>query len=184
MELYITNTLKIAYYPSFYGTIMNPREHTADTAAALFADGFHCSQAVFNACAPLFRDTPPPAELTAALAPFAGGMAQSGQICGSLSGALAVLGFTLGKTQAQMANHKLMNAVSQEMVHTFTQMTQQYGGICCSDIAAVDWQDPEAVERFRKDPQSTRRHCVHVVKETSACVYDLAQRLLAQKNTL
>ncbi len=160
---------------------MNQREQTSNTAAELFAKGFHCSQAVFNACAPLFRDTPPPPELTAALAPFAGGMAQSGQVCGSLSGALVALGFTLGKTRATMDNHKLMNQISQEMVCAFSRITQPYGGINCSNIAAIDWKNPAEVQQFRKDPESTRRHCFHVVKETSACVYDLAQRVLSSQ---
>ena len=84
---------------------MTEREKMADNAVELFANGFHCSQAVLCACANLFQKEPPP-ELTAAMASFAGGMGSSGQVCGTLSGALATIGFTLGKTEPQKENHK------------------------------------------------------------------------------
>lgn len=52
----------------------NEREEMANKAVQLFADGFHCSQAVLCACAELFRNEPPSPEVVAAMAPFAGGM--------------------------------------------------------------------------------------------------------------
>lgn len=155
------------------------REKTAARAAELFAEGFHCSQAVLNACAGLFREEPPPTELTAAMAAFSGGMFGSGQTCGALSGALAAIGFSLGKTSPKGENHKQMNRIGQEMVKEFAQLTSEHGGMSCTNIARIDWQDSEAVRRFRTDPNSTRRHCVHVVKETAGCLHDLVRKHLA-----
>ncbi|WP_446011850.1 C-GCAxxG-C-C family protein [Candidatus Electrothrix sp.] len=149
------------------------REETADKAAQLFADGFHCSQAVLCACAELFRDEPPSPEVVAAMAPFAGGMGSSGQTCGALSGALATIGFTLGKTTPQQENHKQMCSVSYAMVQKFAQITEPYGSTQCSDIAQLDWKDKEAVQNFRTNPDSTRKNCVRVVRETSNVLYDL-----------
>ncbi|MCI5149927.1 MAG: C_GCAxxG_C_C family protein [Candidatus Electrothrix sp. MAN1_4] len=149
------------------------REEIADKAAQLFADGFHCSQAVLCACAELFRDKPPTAEVIAAMAPFAGGMGSSSNTCGALSGALATIGFTLGKTTPQQENHKQMCSVSYAMVQKFAQITEPYGSIQCSDIAQIDWKDKDAVQNFRTNPDSTRKNCVHVVRETSNALYDL-----------
>ena len=149
------------------------REEIADKAVQLFADGFHCSQAVLCACAELFRDDPPSPEVVAAMAPFAGGMGSSGQVCGALSGALATIGFTLGKTTPQQDNHKQMCSVSYAMTQQFAQITEPYGSIQCSDIAKIDWKDKDAVQNFRKNPDSTRKNCVHVVRETSNALYDL-----------
>lgn len=157
---------------------MNDRERTATNGAALFADGFHCSQAVLCACAGLFREEPPPQELTAAMAPFASGMLGSGQACGALTGALAAVGFALGKTTPKGENHKAMGRIGQELIKEFGKITSEYGGMSCSDIARLDWQDAEAVKRFRTDPDSRRKHCVQVVKETCACLHDLTKKHL------
>ena len=152
---------------------MTEREKTAEKAVQLFNDGFHCSQAVLCACAELFRDEPPSPEVVAAMAPFAGGMGSTGQVCGALSGALATIGFTLGKTTPQKENHKHMCSISYAMMQKFTEITEPHGSIHCSDIAQVDWKDKEAVQNFRKNPDSTRKNCVQVVRETSNALYDL-----------
>ncbi len=158
---------------------MQDQKTTAAKAAELFADGFHCSQAVLCACAGLFREEQPPQELIAAMAPFASGMVGSGQICGALTGALATIGFTLGKTTPKGMNHQKMNQVGQEMIKEFAKITEEYGGMNCADIAKIDWQDSEAIRQFRTDPNSRRKHCVQVVKETSTCLHDLVKKHLA-----
>ncbi|RWX44933.1 C_GCAxxG_C_C family probable redox protein [Candidatus Electrothrix marina] len=149
------------------------REEMANKAVQLFADGFHCSQAVLCACAELFRNEPPSPEVVAAMAPFAGGMGSTGGVCGALSGALATIGFTLGKTTAQQENHKEMCSVSYAMIQKFAEITEPHGSIQCADIAQVDWKDKEAVHIFRTHPGSTRKNCIRVVRETSNALYDL-----------
>ena len=149
------------------------RAAMADKAVQLFADGFHCSQAVLCACAKLFRDEPPSPEVVAAMAPFAGGMGSTGGVCGALSGALATIGFTLGKTTPQQDNHQRMGSVSYAMIQKFTEITAPHGSIQCADIAQVNWKDQDAVQNFRKNPDSTRKNCVRVVRETSNALYDL-----------
>ncbi|XOF35015.1 MAG: C-GCAxxG-C-C family protein [Candidatus Electrothrix sp. YB6] len=161
--------------------ITTERERMAARAVELFAQGFHCSQAVLCACAELFQEKAPSPELIAAMAPFAGGMGSSGQVCGALSGALAAIGFTLGKTAPEQDNHPKMGGISHAMVQKFAEITEQYGGINCSDIAGVDWKDWKAVHTFRNDPNSTRRHCVQVVRETSNCLYDLITEKLQNR---
>lgn len=160
---------------------MEEREKVVDKAAALFAEGFHCSQAVLAACAGLFREEPPPPELTAAMIAFAGGMGRSGHVCGALSGALAAIGFALGKASPKAENHQLLNRLGHDMVQEFARITGQHGSMNCCDIAAVDWDDPEAVRRFRSDPDSSRRHCIRVVRETSGCLHDLVSKNFPKK---
>jgi len=154
---------------------LKEREEIADKAAQLFADGFHCSQAVLCACAELFRKEPPSPEVIAAMAPFAGGMGSSGKVCGALSGALATIGFSLGKTTPQQENHKQMGSISYAMIQKFAEITESYGSVNCADIAQVDWKDKEAVQNFRKNPDSTRKNCVRVVRQTSNALYDLVK---------
>jgi C_GCAxxG_C_C family probable redox protein len=155
---------------------MEGREQVVDKAAALFAEGFHCSQAVLAACAGLFRKEPPPAELTAAMSTFAGGMGRSGHVCGALSGALAAIGFALGKTSPKAESHQVLNRLGHDMVEEFSRITSLHGSMNCADIAAVDWDNAEAVRRFRNDPESSRKHCIHIVKETAGCLHDLVSK--------
>lgn len=152
---------------------MTDKEKMADEAAKLFLDRFHWSQAILGACAKLFREEPPSDDLIAALSPFGGGMASSGQICGILPGALAVIGFTLGKTKSQDKDHKLMWKISQQMVSKFAEITRPYGGSNCFDIARVNWKDREAVKQFYIDPDSNRKNCVKVIRETSDYLHTL-----------
>lgn len=101
-------------------------------------------------------------------------MGSSGQLCGILPGALAVIGFTLGKTEAQARDHKLMWKISYQMVKEFTIITKQYGGSNCSDIARLNWKDHASVKQFYTDPDSTRHtNCVRVIRETSNYLYTL-----------
>ncbi len=116
------------------------------------------------------------------MAPFGGGMGSSGQICGTLSGALAVIGYTLGKTEAKGKDHKLMWKFSYKMVTQFTEICQPYGGTNCTNIAQLNWKDHTAVVNFYKNPQSTRKNCVHVIRETSNFLYDLITEHFPQKD--
>jgi len=117
----------------------------------------------------------------AAMSPFGGGMGTSGQICGTLSGALAVLGFTLGKTSSKERDHKLMWKLSHKMVEQFSAICSPYGGTNCRDIARINWKDHQAVKEFYKNPDSTRKHCVHVIRETSAALHDLVHEAFPEK---
>ena len=107
------------------------------------------------------------------MAPFGGGMGSSGQVCGTLAGALAVLGFTLGKTAPDERDHKLMWKLSRKMVAQFGVICQPYGGTNCVQIARVNWKNPLAVRSFYKDPDSRRQHCVRVIRETSRYLHHL-----------
>lgn len=69
-----------------------------EQAAALFKEGFSCSQAVFAAFSEdqgLDRDT----SLKLAQA-FGGGMAHLGEACGAVTGAFMLIGLKYGRTKA------------------------------------------------------------------------------------
>ena len=109
------------------------------------------------------------------MAPFGGGMGSSGQVCGTLSGALAVIGFTQGKTESTGRDHRMMWKLSHKMVTKFAEICTPYGGTNCANIAGVNWKDHSAVKQFYKDPDSTRQNCVKVIRETSDVLYSLME---------
>ncbi len=107
-------------------------------------------------------------EVIAAVAPFGGGIASTGNVCGTLSGAIAAIGMPMGKKEASGKDHKAMWKLSHRMVREFEKITADYSGIKCSDIARVDWTDREQVKAFYRAPDSTRRtDCTRVIRETA-----------------
>ncbi len=118
----------------------------------------------------------------AAVAPFGGGMGSSGRVCGTLSGALTVIGFTLGKTEPKGRDHKLMWKLSHKLVDRFDEICKPYGGTNCTDIAQINWKNHVAVMNFYKNPDSTRKNCVQVIRETSNFLYDLITEHFPEKD--
>ncbi len=155
---------------------MDNAQGMCDKAVDLFLKGFHCSQAILQACSPMLEGKAPSEELIAAMAPFGGGMGSSGKVCGTLSGALALIGYTMGKTRPQDRDHKDMWRLSFKLVKGFEKLTQEYGGVNCSNIARVDWKDRNSVKSFYKDPNSRRRECVKVIRGTCAILQDILSK--------
>lgn len=144
---------------------MTPEE-MSEKAQKLFIDGFHCSQAIFAVGAEMLEVEAP--QVIAAMAPFGGGIASTGNVCGTLSGAIAAIGLLMGRTKPRARDHKAMWRMSYRMVKEFEAVTSCYGGIKCIDIARIDWKDRNQVKAFYKDPDSRRqKDCVRVIGETS-----------------
>ena len=110
------------------------------------------------------------------MAPFGGGLGSTGGVCGTLAGALAVIGFTMGKTDVKERDHRLMWKLSYRMVKKFEEITAEYGGTNCADIAGVNWKDRQDVKDFYRDTQGRRQNCVRVIRLT--CEY--LQQLMAE----
>ncbi|MGQ9500295.1 MAG: C-GCAxxG-C-C family protein [Dissulfurimicrobium sp.] len=151
-------------------------EDTAKKAQNLFNSGFHCSQAVFAAVMEGL-EIELPKEIIAALSPFGGGMGYSGGVCGALSGAVAVIGFIMGKTEPEQKDHKDMWRLSSKMALEFKELTAGYGGQNCRNIARVNWSDRGQVKAFRFDPNSRRKECLRVIGETAGFLQKLLQEM-------
>ncbi len=141
-------------------------EQMSEKASRLFLDGFHCSQAVFAVGAEMLEVDAP--DVISAMAPFGGGIASTGNICGTLSGAIAALGLLMGKKEPSARDHRAMWRLSFKMVRKFEAITAQYGGMNCTDIARVDWKDRDQVKAFYKAPDSRRcTECARIIGETA-----------------
>ncbi|MDA8163102.1 MAG: C-GCAxxG-C-C family protein [Desulfobacteraceae bacterium] len=150
-------------------------EDAAKRAQELFLSGFHCSQAVFAAIAEKFG-MEPSEDVIAALSPFGGGIGCNGDVCGVLSGAVAAVGFLMGKRAPGQKDHKEMWRLSRRVVDAFGDITKVYGGPNCSDIARVDWGNVLHVRAFRKDPDSRRAECVMVMGKMAELLARLLER--------
>jgi C_GCAxxG_C_C family probable redox protein len=114
-----------------------------EIAASLFDQGFSCSQSVFSAFAPQLDI---PRELALKIgAPFGGGMARQGEVCGAVTGALMVLGVKFGYIKPQ--DRDATYAVCQEFIRRFKAC---HTTILCRELTGYNLSIPAELERFRK----------------------------------
>jgi len=116
-----------------------------------------------------------------ALSPFGGGLGSSGRTCGTLAGALAVLGTLMGKASAKERDDRLMWKLAHRLVKEFEGVTKEYGGIECRDIARIDWKDIKQVRAFYKEPDSRRKECFKVIERTVEILDELINEFYSQK---
>jgi len=115
-------------------------------AAALFAEGFNCSQAVLAAHAQ-HLDVPLETALRLSSA-FGGGMGRHGEVCGAATGALMVIGLVSGHTSADDKDGKertynLANMFLQEFA-------SRNGSIQCPELLGCRIDTPEGQAQARK----------------------------------
>jgi C_GCAxxG_C_C family probable redox protein len=108
-------------------------------AVGLFRSGFSCSQAVFAAYSEAFGLE---RELALKIAqPLGGGIAQRGEICGAVSGALLVIGLKHGRTRPDDTAAK---ETTYRLIHEFIQRFQgAQGTIVCKELLGFDLSTPE-----------------------------------------
>ena len=140
----------------------------AETAVALFRQGFSCSQAVAAAFAPdlgLERD--------AALRlsqPFGGGIARRADWCGAITGALLVIGLKHGRDRAEdEASRDRTYALANEFISRFA---ARHGQIKCRDLLGCDISTPEG----RKTAERLNLHrtkCEDYVRDAAVLLEEL-----------
>jgi len=118
----------------------------ADEAAALFRQGFSCSQAVLSAFAPQFR-----LERDIALRisqGFGAGMGYTDDVCGAISGAIMVIGLRYGRTTAEdKAAKERTYAVVGEFLRRFK---ERNGSVECTTLLGYNLSDPQQVAEAKK----------------------------------
>ena len=116
------------------------------SAAASFAAGFSCSQAVFAAfSAELGLETEQALKIAQ---PFGGGIAGTGSTCGAVTGAFLVIGLKHGRTRPEDAAAKERTyRLVREFIRRFR---ERHGSIVCRELLGVDLGAPEGHEEARQ----------------------------------
>lgn len=133
----------------------------ADEAAATFAEGFACSQAVCSAFAEDFGIKKETAlRLSCALG---GGMSHTGNACGAVTGALMVIGMKYGMTKAEDRKAKEKTyAVAHEFI---TEFLRRNHSINCTELAGCNLSDPKELARAR-ETNVFRTKCSKYVRDS------------------
>jgi C_GCAxxG_C_C family probable redox protein len=109
----------------------------SEKAAALFDEGFACSQAVLGAfCEPLGMDRALALKIANG---FGGGIARRQKICGAVSGAVMMIGLKYGRSEAgDMDAHEKTYAKINAFCEAFEQSN---GSIICRDLLGCGMEE-------------------------------------------
>jgi len=117
-----------------------------------------------------------------AVGAFGGGIASSGNVCGILLGAVAMISSMYSRSSPEEKENPRIWALSRKFMKQFEVMTEPFGGINCLDIAEVDWKDKDAVKKYYHDPESNRKVCIKLVGEAAYALGVLLEQEAARKN--
>jgi C_GCAxxG_C_C family probable redox protein len=117
----------------------------AERAVATYQEGFACSQSVLSAFA---SELGMPIELAFKVAaPFAGGIARQGEMCGAVTGALMVIGLQSGNITGQ---DQIAKDWTYESVREFiARFKERNGSILCRELLNCDISNPQELQRAR-----------------------------------
>jgi len=136
-------------------------------AAELFRSGFTCSQAILAAfCGSYGLDRNSALKIACGL----GGGMRCAEVCGSVSGAVLVIGLKYGHTdEKDRTSKKICDAKVEEFLRVFT---ERNGGIICRDILGCDISTPEGRKRAIDEKLFTTV-CVDMVISAAAILEEL-----------
>ena len=117
----------------------------ADKAAAMFTEGFSCSQAVLATyCERFGLDKKQAYKIGSG---FAGGM-HLDQACGAVTGAFMVIGLKYGRTTADDVKAKMNTA--QKEVEFAKKFKERHGSIGCTELIGCNISSMEGYQEAKK----------------------------------
>jgi C_GCAxxG_C_C family probable redox protein len=128
-------------------------------AVELFSQNYNCAQSVYAACATGEGRSEP--QRLALAAPFGGGVARQGEICGALTGALLALGENEGEAMAAdpIAGRDALYARAQQLTEAFR---KEHGAILCRELTGCAL-DTVAGQRAFKERGLHQNLCTKLV---------------------
>jgi C_GCAxxG_C_C family probable redox protein len=127
----------------------------SDEAARLFSSGLNCAQSVLKSVTEARGMSCPSCIPGVALA-MGGGVAHSGQICGAILGGVMAVGLAVDRTSSGSPVEKKQEAY-RHAVHLVSGFEAEFGAQDCSALLGFAWDEPDAIERFKKDNFGMKR---------------------------
>ena len=119
----------------------------SQNAVDIFKNGYNCAQAVLSVYGlDLGIDRETAIKLTA---PFGGGIAKLGEVCGAVSGVLMVIGLQYGSVDVQNPDLKEKPyQVTREFIEKFK---EKNGSLLCRNLIGIDISTREGIEKAREE---------------------------------
>jgi C_GCAxxG_C_C family probable redox protein len=125
----------------------------AGDAVTLFQQGFNCTQSILSVFAPDFGlDLNMARRISQG---FGAGIGRTDSICGSLSGAIMVIGLRYGGTRAEdVAAKEKTYAIVRELLQQFK---SRHGSVACTDLLGYNLSDPHQYADAKTHQVATER---------------------------
>jgi C_GCAxxG_C_C family probable redox protein len=136
-------------------------------AVQLFDNGLNCSQAILTAFGEPFGVDPESAKKVGR--PWGGGLGRMGQICGAVTGAIALLGYAQSSARDEAEARNDICASIQELVRRFEVGN---GTLVCRELLGADFSTEEG-QRKIKEEMLVKRLCPKFVEDASAILAEL-----------
>ena len=108
-----------------------------------------------------------------AVGAFGGGIAGSGNVCGILTGGIAVISTIYSRGNLEEKENYRTWTVSSKFLKNFEELTAHYGSMNCCDIAKVDWKNRKEVKNYYSNPESTHKVCIKLVGDAAYALGEL-----------
>jgi len=130
-----------------------------ERAVELFSQSYNCAQSVYAACAS--GGDLSEAQRLALAAPFGGGIARQGEVCGALMGALLTLAEVNGQAMAAdpVAARSALYARAKQLTQAFR---EAHGSIVCRELTGCSL-DTEAGQRDFNERELHKNLCTGLV---------------------
>ena len=116
-----------------------------------------------------------------AMGAFGGGIASTGRVCGALLGGVGFISSLYSRGNLGDKEHPRLWRLSYKLSKKFEELTREFGGVDCRDIAQVNWSDKEQTKEFYTNPEGRRKHCIRLVGETAYALGEILDQ--ADKET-
>ncbi len=116
-------------------------------AVELFSRNYNCAQSVYAGSASGDGLSEP--QRLALAAPFGGGIARQGEVCGALMGALLTLGEACGEAMAAdpVAGRDALYAQARQLTETFR---KEHGSILCRELTGCELDTEAGRSSYKK----------------------------------
>lgn len=120
-------------------------------------------------------------EVVKAVGLYGGGVSGTGEVCGALLGAIAVVSSLYGRGSLEETESPKMWKLGHMLDKRFSEITNRFNGKLCRDIARVDWNDRDQVKHFYKSEDGRRKYCFQVVEETARALGEILEQEATEK---
>ncbi|MDK1024632.1 MAG: C-GCAxxG-C-C family protein [Gammaproteobacteria bacterium] len=115
-------------------------------------------------------------EVIKAVGLFGGGIAGTGDVCGAMLGGIACISSQCSRGDLSEQESPKMFKLGHMLDKAFADITREFGGKDCNQIARVDWLDRDQVTNFYQGSDSRRKYCQEVVGETARALGEIIEQ--------
>jgi C_GCAxxG_C_C family probable redox protein len=115
-------------------------------------------------------------EIIKAVGLFGGGIAGTGNVCGAVLGGIACISSQYSRGDLSEKESPQMFKIGSKLDKAFDEITAEFGGKNCAQIARVDWTDRDQVKSFYQGTDSRRKYCQQVVGETARVLGEIIEQ--------